>query len=146
MIAYVDSSVLVRAYLPDEKGHDQAVALLNDPDLAVITGTWARIEVSGALVRAARAGRGDRQRLLASADADFAPEGPVTVVSAPQAEVESRAFDLVIANGLRAMDAWHLATAELVAAQLMEPGEELGFASRDEVQVAVAASMGFRPL
>lgn len=58
MIVYLDSSVLARAYLTDEEGHEEAVALLHDADVAAATGTWTRMEVSGALVRAARTGRG----------------------------------------------------------------------------------------
>ena len=53
MIAYIDSSVLARAYLPDEPGHEAAAKLLEDPEIGLVTGTWTRIEVSGALMRAA---------------------------------------------------------------------------------------------
>jgi hypothetical protein len=77
VIAYLDSSVLARAYLVDEDGHREAAGLLADPRIAPVTGTWTRIEVSGALVRAARAGRGDEKGLLALLDADLA--GPVIV-------------------------------------------------------------------
>ncbi|MDQ3461604.1 MAG: hypothetical protein M3471_01005, partial [Actinomycetota bacterium] len=77
MIAYLDSSVLARAYLADEDGHDAAAALLEDPEVATLTGTWSRIEVSGALVRAARAGRADWEGLLALLDQDLDPDGPV---------------------------------------------------------------------
>lgn len=93
MIAYLGSSVLARAYLVDEDGHDDAVGLLADPQIATVTGTWTRIEVSGALVRAAQAGRGDEKGLLALLDADLA--GPVVVLSAPQALVEQHALELV---------------------------------------------------
>ncbi len=146
MIAYVDSSFLVRVYLPDENGHADAAATLVDPDLALITGTWARIEVSGALVCAARAGRVNEKRLLDLLDTDLAVEGPVTVVSAPQVDVEERALGLVRAHGIRALDAWHLATAAIVAPTLAEPGEDVGFASRDRAQSEVAAVLGFRIL
>ena len=146
MIAYVDSSLLVRAYLPDEDGHDEAAAILGDPDLALITGTWARIEVSGALARAARAGRGDETRLLDLLDTDLAVEGAITVVTAPQTEVEEQALTLVRAHGIRALDAWHLATAVIVSPALVEPGEDVGFASRDQAQSEVAAALGFRVL
>lgn len=144
MIVYLDSSVLARAYLADEAGHDQAVMMLEDPEVGLITGTWTRIEVSGALVRAARSGRGDEQGLLALLDADLALDGPVTVVAAAQEDVEARALQLVRAHAIRAMDAWHLATAKLVAPSLVEPGEEVGFATRDEAQSAVAVSLGLR--
>jgi len=50
LIGYLESSVLARVYLRDEVGHDSAVALLREPELGLITGTWSRVEVSGALV------------------------------------------------------------------------------------------------
>lgn len=144
MIVYLDSSVLARAYLSDEARHDEAVAMLDDPDLGLMTGTWTRIEVSGALVRAARAGRGDEEGLLALLDADLAIDGPVTVVAVNQEDVETQALELVRRHAIRAMDAWHLATATLVAPSLAEPGEEIGFATRDEAQAAVAQVLGLR--
>jgi len=63
-------------YLIDEPDHANAVALLEDADVALITGSWTRVEVSGALVRAARTGRGNEADLLALLDADLSPEGP----------------------------------------------------------------------
>jgi uncharacterized protein len=146
VIVYLDSSVLARAYLADETGHKAAASLLEDPDTALITGTWTRIEVSGALVRAARAGRGDEAGLLDLLDEDLRTDGPVTVVAADQAEVEQRALRLVREHAIRAMDAWHLAVAALTLPNLAEPGEEAGFATRDEAQSRVAASLGLRPV
>ena len=49
----------------------------------------------GALVRAARAGRGDEKGLLALLDADLATDGPVTVIAADREEVETQALQLV---------------------------------------------------
>lgn len=141
MIAYLDSSVLARAYLADEDGHQQAVALLNDPDVATVTGTWTRIEVSGALVRAARAGRSDEKGLLALLDADLA--GPVAVLGAAQEQVEDHAVRLVRQHALRAMDAWHLAVAAIVIPPLLSPGEQRAFASHDQAQRRIAEGMGF---
>lgn len=141
MIAYLDSSVLARAYLVDEDGHQEASAVLADPDIATVTGTWTRIEVSGALVRAARAGRGDEKGLLALLDGDLA--GPVIVLGAPQDQVEQHALQLVHQHALRAMDAWHLAVAAIVVPPLLEPGEPRAFASRDEAQRQVAEELGF---
>jgi uncharacterized protein len=141
VIAYLDSSVLARAYLVDEDGHRQAAALLADPEIATVTGTWTRIEVSGALVRAARAGRGDEKGLLALLDADLT--GPVIMLGAPQDQVERHALELVRRHALRAMDAWHLAVAALVVPPLLEPGEPRAFASRDEAQEKVAEELGF---
>lgn len=144
MIAYVDSSVLARAYLVDEEDHAFAVALLGDSEIGLITGTWTRIEVSGALVRAARAGRGDESGLLDLLDADLGGDGPVSVVAADQSVVEDRALQLVREHGIRAMDAWHLAVAVLTLPELLEPGEAAGFATRDAAQSLVATSLGLQ--
>ncbi len=143
MIVYLDSSVLARVYLPDEDGHAQATALLDDPDVATVTGTWTRVEVTGALVRAARRGRGDEAGILAALDADLGPYGPVTVLTAPSGEIETGALDLVRRHGLRAMDAWHLALARIVLPGLAENGEPLAFASRDAAQADVARGLGY---
>ena len=118
--------------------------MLEDPEIGLITGTWTRIEVSGALIRAARAGRGDETGLLALLDADLAVDGPVTVAAAAEEDVEAQALQLVRAHAIRAMDAWHLATAKLVAPSLIEPGEEVGFATRDGAQSTVAVVLGLR--
>ena len=144
MIAYLDSSVLARAYLVDEDGHQEATALIADPDIATVTGTWTRVEVSGALVRAARADRGDEKGLLALLDGDLA--GPVIVLGAPQDQVEQHALQLVRQHALRAMDAWHLAVAAIVVPPLLDPGEPRAFASRDRAQRHVAEELGFVPI
>ncbi|OBK86331.1 type II toxin-antitoxin system VapC family toxin [Mycolicibacter sinensis] len=141
MIAYLDSSVLARAYLADEDGHEPATDLLADPEIATVTGTWTRIEVSGALVRAARSGRADEKGLLAALDADLVEK--VAVLGARQEQVEEDALKLVRQHALRAMDAWHLAVAALVVPPLLEPGEQKGFASRDPAQRRVAELLGF---
>jgi predicted nucleic acid-binding protein len=144
VIAYLDSSVLARAYLVDEDGHEQARSLLADPDIATVTGTRTRIEVSGALVRAARAGRGDEKGLLSLLDDDLG--GPVIVLGAPQDQVEQHALQLIRTHALRAMDAWHLAVAAVVISPLLETGEPKAFASRDEAQREVAQQLGFVPI
>lgn len=141
MIAYVDSSVLARAYLADEAGHEEALALLADPSIAVVTGSWTRVEVSGALVRAARQGRADERGLLDVLDSDLA--GPVVVLTAAQEHVERHALELVRRYALRAMDAWHLAVATIAIPPLLHPGEPKGFASRDAAQRNVAEALGF---
>lgn len=144
MIVYLDSSTLARAYLADESGYEEASSLLANSEIGLITGTWTRIEVSGALVRAARTGRGDEAGLLELLDGDLGTDGPVTVIAADQKEVEDRALRLVREHAIRAMDAWHLAVAALVLPSLVEPGEDAGFATRDEAQASVATSLGLR--
>jgi uncharacterized protein len=146
VIAYLDSSVLVRFYMPDEDGHEEAVALLEDPDITRVTGRWTRIEVSGALIRAARSGRSDTDErgLLAALDADLDTTGRVAELAVAQESVEDRALELVREHALRALDAWHLAVASLTVPALAAPEqEEIAFASRDDEQATVAAELGF---
>jgi predicted nucleic acid-binding protein len=143
LIVYLDSSVLARVYLPDEDGHAQAAALLEDAEIATVTGTWTRVEVSGALVRAVRRGRGDQTGILRALDADLGPHGAVTVLTAPQEAIEEGALALVRHHGLRAMDAWHLALAQIVLPDLVDHGEPIAFASRDAAQAEVARELGF---
>ena len=144
MIAYVDSSLLTRAYLPDEKGHDEAQILLRRPGLAFVTGRLTRIEVSGALVRAARAGRHvPAVHSIATLDSDLGAGGRIVEVNPSAQAVEQHALALVREHGLRALDALHLATAVLSVPQLADKGEPIGFASRDGGQATVAESLGF---
>lgn len=147
MIVYFDSSVIARAYLANEVGHHAASKLLCDPAHTVITGSWTRIEVSGALVRCARALGRSADDVLAALDADFADAGGrIAVVDPHQAEMENVALALVRRHGLRAMDAWHLACAQLAFEDLAEPGEALGFATRVAEQAAVARELGYELL
>ena len=147
MIVYLDSSAIVRAYLPDEVEHARVRALIDDPETATITGSWSRVEVSSALVRAARAHRGDESALLAVFDDDVSPSrGGLVVVDAEQSEVELVALGIVRRSGIRSLDAWHLACAALAFEELAEPGEERVFATRDDAQAAVARELGFNLL
>jgi len=143
----MDSSLLVRSYLHDEDGHREALTLLEDPDITRVTGSWTRIEVSGALIRAARAGRSetDEQGLLATLTADLEADGRVTELTALQENIEEKALELVREHALRALDAWHLAVAALTVPALAKPEkEEIAFASRDDEQAAVAEMLGFK--
>ncbi len=146
MIVYLDSSVLARSYLHDEAGHREALALLNNPDIARVTGKWTRIEVSGVLIRAARSGRidTDKQDLLAVLDADLAAQGRVSELAVAQTDVEQKTLELVREHALRTLDSWHLAVASLTVPALAAPEkDEIGFASRDENQASVAEQLGF---
>jgi predicted nucleic acid-binding protein len=147
VIVYLDSSVLARSYLPDEDGHEQAVALLEDPDITRVTGKWTRIEVSGTLIRATRAGRhiADEQILLATLDADLDAGGRVVELAVVRENVEEKALALVREHALRTLDTWHLAVAVLtVPALAASEQEEIAFASRDDEQGAVAEKLGFK--
>jgi predicted nucleic acid-binding protein len=142
MLTYLDSSVLGRAYLADEPGHDAAVALLDDPDAVLVTSTLTRIEVTGLLVRAARAGRCDAAVLLTALRVDLDTDGPVTTLVPRQPEVERVALDITAAHGIRALDALHVAVAHL-AARALAGDAPVGFATRDAEQAEVAQAYGF---
>ncbi len=143
MIVYVDSSAVVSSYLPDEHDHE-AIRLLLDGETTTITGSWTRIEVTGALVRAARAGRADADASLEWFRRDTAPgTGGLLVVDVSRADIEGRALRIVRETGIRSMDAWHIACAVIAADALAEPGEERGFATRDAAQADVSRTMGF---
>ena len=140
VIIYVDSSVLVRAYLPDEAGHTAANDLLVGED-ALVTSTWTLVEVTSALTRAARSGRAQLDDLLAAFESDTAVDGPVTLLRPDAVAVEARAIEVVREYGIRSLDALHIAVAELAAMPLASP-EACGFASRDKAQAEVAAMVG----
>ncbi|WP_433016742.1 type II toxin-antitoxin system VapC family toxin [Kribbella sp. CA-294648] len=141
MIIYVDSSVLVRAYLPDENGHTAANDLLIGED-ALVTSTWTVVEVTSALTRAARTGRANLDDLLAAFETDVAVDGPVTLLRPDAVATEARAVEIVREYAIRSLDALHLAVADLAAMPLASP-EACGFASRDTAQAEAAAKLGF---
>jgi predicted nucleic acid-binding protein len=144
VIAYLDSSLLTRAYLSDEAGHEAANEVMARRDIAFVTGRFTRIEVSGALMRAVRAGRhSSREVALAALDSDLGPGGRVAEANPPAQDVEHIALALVREHGLRTLDALHLAVASIVLPKLADKGEPIGFASRDGDQATVAESLGF---
>lgn len=147
MIVYADSSVIVRSVIPAESGSEQAATVLAGNNTLVITSTIARLECTSAVVRAARHLRIDPTLALAAIDALFEPEsGLVVLVDLEQAEAELQAIDVAREHGLRAMDAWHVACAELCFRELAEPNETLGFATRDAEQTEAARSRGWQIL
>jgi uncharacterized protein len=145
VIAYVDSSVVARAYLGDEDGSKDARRLLADRSIAKYTGRWTRIEVSAAIVRAARGGRNVvAAEALSKLDEDLGDEGGrVALLSAPDMDVEAKALAIAREHGLRALDALHVALASIAIPKLADKGEPIGFASRDGGQATVAESLGF---
>jgi predicted nucleic acid-binding protein len=143
VIIYLDSSVLARSYLVDEVGHEDALAILERTDVGLVTGTWSRIEVTGALVRAAKGGRFNLAKILRAFESDIGTGGRISLITAPHELVEDFSLKLVLEHGIRAMDAWHLATGSLAIPSLLEPGEDSGFATRDNDQKSVAERLGF---
>ncbi len=144
-IAYVDSSVVVRYYLVTDPHHAEAVELIDDADSAIVTGTWTAIEVSGALVRACRSAQVDAAGILAQLDLDMT-DGPITLVAEPQDDVERIAHNIVRTDGIRAMDAWHIAVASLALPELSGPSDEAVFVTRDADQARAAERRGLAVL
>jgi uncharacterized protein len=145
VIVYVDSSLLARAYLRDEDGSTDARQLLADRSIARYTGRWTRIEVTSAIVRAARGGRKiNLRKALGELEADLQIDGGrVKVLAPPDELIEQRALELAREHGLRALDALHVALASIWVPPLADKGEPLGFASRDGDQADVARQLGF---
>ena len=99
------------------------------------------IEASGALVRACRNAQVDAAAILARLDLDMT-EGPITLVAEQQEEVERIALDIVRTDGIRAMDAWHIAVALLALPELSGPGDQAVFVTRDSDQARAAEQRG----
>lgn len=147
MLVYVGSSVLVRAYLPDEVDHHQARALLDGTEHLLVTATWTVVEVTSALARAVHGRRvGQLEAVLAVLAADTGEDGAVTLLRAEAERVERASTTIVRDHAIRSLNALHLAVAELAAVPLLEPGQRLGFATRDDAQRAVAVALGFESL
>lgn len=146
MIVYLDTSVIARALLPDEIGHEEARKLLADGQAGLVTGSLTRIEVASALTRAAHQARVDAAALVDAGLSLLAQDGRVSVVALPPELVESAAINLVIQHRLRTMDAWHLACAHVILPQLAEPREQQFFATRDVAQAEAARAIGLRLL
>jgi uncharacterized protein len=143
-ILYVDSSIVVSYYLPSEPRHARSVELIDDPETAVVTSRLTQIEVTGALGRAARAGRVggfDPTGVIDRFNSDLSG-GPMTLVGADQAKIESLALDLVRNQGIRALDALHVAIAAIVLPELTGPGDVATFATRDTEQGDAARACG----
>lgn len=108
MIAYLDSSAIVKAYLPDEFGRDQFESIVDSPiDLAASRFTY--VEVRATLAAARRAGRLtvlEHERVIESFDDAW--RGYIIVeLDEP---VGKRAGDIAETFGLRAGDAVQLAS------------------------------------
>lgn len=143
MLVYVDTSVLARAYLADEDGHEEALELLGGGH-QLFTWSFTLVEITSALVRAAQDAPGfDLDDTLASLYADLSPEGAVAPVRPATADTESAARAVARNFALRAQEAMHLAVAELALRPLAENGDDIGFASRNESQRTAAAALGF---
>lgn len=139
-VLYADTSALVRAYLPDEDGHQVLRQQLLEGDEPVITSELARLEWTSALHSAVRVGRlADAGPLLARLDADAGQGGPVSLVRLDLAHTAERASVLLRRHPLRTLDAIHLAVALSERERL---DTDVVLVSRDDRQRQAAQAEG----
>jgi uncharacterized protein len=84
--------------------------------------------------------------VLAVLAADTGADGPVTLLRGDVADVKRASTRIVKEHAIRSLDALHLAVAELAAMPLLESGQRLGFATRDDAQRVAAEALGFVPV
>jgi len=143
MIVYLDTSIIGRAFIEDEVGHPEALTFLTESPHTLVTGSWARVELTSTLIRAGRGARRIVSAVEHELDRDLGPDGIVTVLGWHQDLLEDRSIELVRQFKIRSLDALHLAYAELAALPVVPDGEKLGFATHDRDQGAAARKLGF---
>lgn len=140
---YVDTSALLRAYLPEEREHNELEALLLKAQGPVATSEIARVEFASAARGALLGGTARVLRsLLDKFDQDCGPDGPIRLLALDPAAVLPRAYELVIDHRLRALDAIHLAVA-LEQYRPLAADTDVVFVTRDQDQAAAAKALGF---
>jgi predicted nucleic acid-binding protein len=140
--AYFDTSALIKRYV-DEPGRREVLRLLRRYDC--VTSAVLPVEIRSALRRRASEGSLDATRvpeILKRVAADRAYWTLVAVTS----EVLAAAETLTAAYPLRALDAIHVASAQLFSTRLMSA--ELIFVSADgrQTEAAKASGMAVRQL
>ncbi len=143
-VRFVDTSLLVRAYLIDELGHDRAHELVFASTDPVVASELAPLELEAALGRAERAGRlsaAAADSLRAQAIRDLGGLGPVLVLRTQMGALVTRARELLRSHPLRSLDALHLACADTDARRLAA-GDPIAFLTADEDQRRAAAALG----
>ncbi|MGH3822611.1 MAG: type II toxin-antitoxin system VapC family toxin [Pseudonocardiaceae bacterium] len=141
-VRYADTSALIHCYLVDEADQERLRALLLEGSEPVVTSEITRVELASALSSAARSGRLRRPDwLLARADADCGPDGPIALLALDPGTVFPRARQLVLDHSVRTLDAIHLAVAATTVTELAA-GEPLEFVTCDQRQAQTAHALG----
>jgi predicted nucleic acid-binding protein len=136
--AYFDTSALIKRYV-DEEGRREVLRLLRSHD--VVTSAVLPLELRSALRRRVTEGTVDgtgAENVMKRVTTDRVYW---TLIPAGN-EVLAAAESLVSAHPLRALDAIHLASAQLFAAGM--PMTELIFVSADIRQAEVAMKVGMK--
>ena len=140
MWAYFDTSALVKRYVA-EPGRPALMALLRRHD--VVTSRLLVLEMRSALRRRAGDGSLDARRvpeILRRMTADRAFWAVMDVSN----DVLDAAEALAGEHSLRALDAIHVASAQLFARRLNMP--QFPFVTADARQTAAAAALGMKPV
>ena len=144
MTGFVDSSVLVRAYLRDEPSHEQAATAVFATDRAIVVSELALLECVAGFQQAVRARRLSAEvadRLRAVFEADTGGAGRITVLRSEMGRIVDRARVIVLAEPVRSLDALHLAVADLDGRRVAGT-DDLVFITADRVQADAARSLG----
>jgi uncharacterized protein len=137
---YLDSSLITAGFVPDEVASERALDWLSGRTV-IVTGSLSLIEVPGALRRATIADRlADLEGSLRQLDAMTSRGGPLLVLDSGSEGVADRARDLCLRFGLRALDALHIAVADVVWPRV--GAGDLIFATADRRQAAAARAAG----
>lgn len=143
-VVYVDTSALIRAYLPDETDHDALRARLFDGTEAVVTSEIAIVEITSALRAAGRHRRLENAGgMIDRAMQDMEPGGAVSLLNLDADRVIGRARHLCDRHRLRALDAIHLAVA-LTDTPVLARSGTVTFVTRDADQAEAARQEGLR--
>jgi uncharacterized protein len=133
--AYFDTSALIKRYV-NERGHGEVVQLLRKHHCVV--SAILPIEVRSALRRRVADGTLDERQAAAILKRFTADRAFWTSVEVSR-EVLTAAESLVAAHPLRALDAIHLASAQVFAERLASP--RFTFVSADVRQTTAAATL-----
>ncbi|AYY13570.1 PIN domain-containing protein [Actinobacteria bacterium YIM 96077] len=145
-LVYLDSSVLVRSYLAGEPGHARARELV-ESDRLLLTASFSLVEVTSTLFRVRQTKQlSNVDVLIEKLYEDVSPDGPVKLTRPDPAATENAALTITRHYSLHTLEAMHLAVADLAARPLVEPGEEIGFATHSADQRHAAEALGFIPV
>lgn len=134
--AYFDTSALIKRYV-DELGRGEVLQLLRKRD-CVVSAVLA-VEVRSALRRRVAEGTLDEKRMTSILKRFTADRAFWTVIEV-SGEVLTAAETVAAAHPLRALDAIHVASAQLFAARIASPA--FIFVSADIRQTTAAAALG----
>jgi hypothetical protein len=134
--AYFDTSALVKRYV-DEAGRRDVLRLLRRYD--VVTSAIVPVELRSALRRRVAEGTLDVERVPEILKRVAAERGFWALMDV-SSDVLAAAETIVAAQPLRALDAIHVASAQLFGGRIAVP--ELVFVSADARQAAAAAAVG----